>query len=146
MATVKELRAQAKALGIKGYSRMRKAELEDVLNDVQSKAQEAAEIMELVNTIPQTATELKNLRGANSYEEFRAMQAENVALIMKCETLSELQALLAPLDMLSMWASVRPAMLAICGDAPDVMLGGRKNAAGLIMQARAKRQKVLCGR
>ena len=144
MATVKELRAQAKALGIKGYSRMRKAELEAVLSDaqavvqeVQAKAQEVAEIRERLKSISHTSVELKSLRGAKSYEEFKARQAENVAVIMKCETLSELKALLEPLDTRSMWASARVAMLAICGDAPDLMIGGSRNCASLIMQARA---------
>ena len=123
---------------------MRKAELEAVLSDAQAAAQEekekaqyAAEVMELVKTTTQTATELKSLRGAKSYEEFKARQAENVAVIMKCETLSELKALLEPLDTRSMWASARVAMLAICGDAPDLMIGGSRNCASLIMQARA---------
>ena len=34
MATVKELRAQAKVAGIKGYSGMRKAELEILYNEL----------------------------------------------------------------------------------------------------------------
>ncbi len=145
MATVKELRAQAKALGIKGYSRMRKAELEAVLSDAQEAAQEAqakkqdaAELMELANTATQTATALKSLRGAKSREEFNARQAENVAVIMKCKTLSELKALLEPLDTRSMWASAEPVIIAICGETPGFMLGGRRNCASLIMQARAK--------
>lgn len=144
MATVKELRAQAKALGIKGYSRMKKALLEQVLSDAQAaaqeaqeKAQEVAEIREQLKSITPTAMELKSLRGAKSYEEFKALQAENVAVLMKCETLSELEALLGLLDTRSMWVSARGAMLAISGDAPDFMLGGRRNCASLIMQARA---------
>ncbi len=144
MATVKELRAQAKGLGIKRYSRMRKAELEAVLSDaqaaaqeVQAKAQYAAEVMELVKTTTQTATELKSLRGAKSYEEFKARQAENVAVIMKCATLSELKALLEPLDTRSMWASAEPVIIAMTGETPGFMLGGSRGCANLIMQARA---------
>ena len=35
--TVRELRAKAKELGLKGYSKLKKAELEELVNKVKSK-------------------------------------------------------------------------------------------------------------
>ena len=138
MATVKELRVQAKALGIKGYSRMRKADLEELV----SKAQDTAAIMKVVKATPQTAAALQSLRDAKSIKEFRARQAENVALIMKSETKEALKALLEPLDTMSMWASAEPVIIALCGETPGWMIGGRRNCASLIMQAREKARRL----
>ena len=138
MATLKELRAQAKVFGIKGYSRMRKADLEELV----SKAQDTTAIMNAVKEIPQTATELQSLKETKSFEEFRTKQASNVALIMKCRTKEALIALLEPLDTMSMWASAEPAIIAICGETPGWMIGGRRNYASLIMQAREKARRL----
>lgn len=41
--TVKELREEAKRLGLTGYSRMNKAQLEEAVNNAQHQAQEQAQ-------------------------------------------------------------------------------------------------------
>ena len=58
MATVKQLRAQAKALFITGYSRMTKAELEKVISDIQKSVDTLDEVEAQIaaNSQPEQAT------------------------------------------------------------------------------------------
>lgn len=132
MATVKELREQAKAVGLKGYSRMRKAELEFKLSL-------------MTEPVTMEVSEVRSLRNLSSHEEFQRVQAENAAALMRCETLQQLQEMLKPLDTLSIWASVQAAMLRLCGEAPDWMVGGYKNGASLVMQAKSRVKKFRLG-
>lgn len=128
--TLKELRVQAKAVGLKGYSRMRKAELEFKLSL-------------MTEPVTREVSEVRSLRNLSSHEEFKKVQAENAAALMRCETLQQLQEMLKPLDTLSIWASVQGAMLRMCGEAPDWMVGGYKKGASLVMHAKAKRKARL---
>ena len=57
MATVKELRAQAKALFITGYSRMNKAELEHIISDLEATRNAFEEIDPLTHAQPETSAQ-----------------------------------------------------------------------------------------
>ena len=80
MATVKELRAQAKAAGIKGYSGMKKAELESVLSDlnqpeIENSAKETNEVTEALKTA-ESETEIKAILEGCPQEELHEVYLE----------------------------------------------------------------------
>ena len=65
MATVKELRAQAKAQGIKGYSGMKKAELESALSKLnQTEVTEALKTAESESSDEESANKVQKVMDA----------------------------------------------------------------------------------
>ena len=124
MATVKELRAQAKALGIKGYSRMKKAELQQALSAVSkvSEVPEAETVKKHHEAETQMSTEaskmLLELRNETTIEARGRASRENAAAILACKTEAEVKALLETVSKLSMLISVQRAVFQLSGSAP----------------------------